>query len=424
MKKQAHFESSHIKDLLTSITNQKKTRLELFATYNLADQAAVFNDLPATIQQDILDTLPSEILIPLLDHFDLFSAGQYIRRIKDVRRQKSIAKRLKKELYEKTEQFLRFHPKAAAHIISYDYILLSHTKTISEAADAAEMHYLETGRHPEVLVRKDGICVGKVLPATLIREANTETIQRFISPVTTILYNASPEDILNTCKDTNEVQLVVLDTDESVVGIVYVRDVQHLMSEYKTESLYEFANVQDTEHVSDSIYDKINSRAKWLLINLATVFLAASVVALFEDTIAAIVALAIYMPVIIGMGSNAGTQTLAVFVRGIALGEVHSKNSLSAVRNEIVAVALQGIIHGTIVTVVATLLGHGWMLGLVVAIAIWVNLIVGVTVGALMPLLMKKLGKDPAQSSGVILTTLTDVSGLLVLFALATIFLL
>lgn len=425
MGTETHYADTHIGTYITRITYHKKDRFEFFATLTPAERMAVFNDLSASVQQDFLDRSPLPLITQLLDHFDPQRAEQYIRRITDTRRRNDITKRLRQELKDKVAQFTAFHPKAAYELVHVNYILLPHTKTIGDAADAVDAHFLETGKIPEVLVRKDGVCIGEVRPGTLIREHNGDSIAHHVMPVPTVTHHATAADVARICMDSGEQKLIVIDAaDGSVVGIVYTSDVLALFNERPLESLYNFANLQENEHPFDSVAHKVSARGRWMLVNLATVFISGAVIALFHNTLATLTILAMYIPVVIGMGSNAGTQALAVFIRGIALGEVSFANAWPGIRNEALAVVTHGMLHAAIITGIAIALGHGILVGITVGLAVMCALLIGVIAGCLIPLIAQKFGKDPALSSGIILTTFTDVFGLLSLLGFATVFLL
>jgi magnesium transporter len=180
----------------------------------------------------------------------------------------------------------------------------------------------------------------------------------------------------------------------------------------------------ESEGVKDGVWSKVRHRYKWLIINLGTGFLAAAVVGLFENTLNEIVLLAIYMPIIAGMGGNAATQTLAVMVRGIAVGEVKLANSLTPILNEAGAGLVNGVINGLLVAVIAMFWNQNPLLGFVLGIAMVFNLVIAGFFGAFVPLVMKEFGKDPATSATIFITTATDVFGFFVFLGLATIILL
>jgi magnesium transporter len=168
--------------------------------------------------------------------------------------------------------------------------------------------------------------------------------------------------------------------------------------------------------------DSLRRRLPWLLVNLGTAFIAAFVVSRFETTLAQVVALAFYMPIVAGMGGNAATQTLAVTVRGLALGELTWANARQALFKE----GLVGLGNGVVIGATAAVLvgvTHDWMLGLILGLAMVTNMLVAATAGTLIPLGLRAANIDPALASSVFITTLTDVFGFLSFLGLATIFL-
>jgi magnesium transporter len=296
--------------------------------------------------------------------------------------------------------------------------------TIGEAANIIDEHYEETGKYPEILIQEKGQLLGEVPFAALVRERNSAPLKKFVLPVTVISYQAEVSEIIDILTSTRRKKIIMLDHDTSVLGIIYADSVRPLFDKLPAESLYDFAGVKESEGVNDSVLSKVKHRYKWLIINLGTAFLAASVVSLFKGTLDQLVYLAIYMPIIAGMGGNTATQTLAVMVRGIAVGDVKLANSLRPIMNEAGAGLVNGVINGILVAVVATLWNQNPLLGLVLGIAMVCNLIIAGFFGAFIPLVMKELGKDPATSATIFITTATDVFGFFVFLGLATVVLL
>lgn len=416
-------QSKH-RELVEDIVYHAKDRLERFRALSLETQSAVFENLSPHVQQSILEKLDTDEILQLLDHFDLQKAENILARIRNQKRREKLALRLKSDLKEKAEYFLRFHPKAELNLLNFNYLLLPEEMTIGQASDAIDEHYSEVGKLPEVLVHKNGACVGEVKPSLLIRESNKKKLAAFVSPVPKVSYQAELEEVVKILKDTKHGKVTVLDSDGSVVGIVYADDALKLFGNDPAASLYDFAGVADSERSRDGMWSKVRHRYKWLIINLGTGFLAASVVSLFENTLNELVLLAIYMPIVAGMGGNAATQTLAVIVRGITVGEVALKNSVRPILNEVGAGMVNGAINGVLIALVATFWNESPMLGLVLGIAMVVNLIIAGFFGAFIPLLMKSMGKDPATSATIFITTATDVFGFFVFLGLATIILL
>ena len=403
-----------------TITYKPHERMAALRSLSIPEQCAVFLELSPYVQQSILEKLKTIEIVDLLDHMDMQQAEHALAKIADTKRRTRIVKRLKGEVKEKMEYFLRFHPQASLEIITFNYIFLAETKTVAFAADIVDEHYSETGKYPEILVHRDGELMGEVSLSKMVRTRNTTTLKKLTQPIETIGYQSDVSEIITKLTDADQRKLVVIDHDTSVLGVVYANAAQKLFGHLPGESLYDFAGVDDSERPFDSVYKKVNSRYRWLILNLVTTFLAGSVVLVYQDTLNALTILAIYMPVIAGMGGNAATQTFAIMVRGITLGTISLKNAAPAIRRELAAGFLNGIIIGAIVALISAVWNGDPLLGLVVAMALIGSHVVGAVAGAFIPLYMKHIGKDPAATSTIFITTVTDVSGLFLLLGLAT----
>ncbi|MDP3995570.1 MAG: magnesium transporter [bacterium] len=391
------------------LTFHPKGRMARFRDLPLAERAAAFNVLSPRIRQDILAELSVTEAVSLLDHLDVRRRHRILGRLHPDRKRERIVKRLKNELHAKIEQFTQFHPRANASLVHLNYVLLSENTTIGETAAVIKDYTAATGKIPEVFVSREGEMIGEAPLDALVRERNTSTLKQYVEPVKTILYTASKNDITSLATSHMHQKTAVLDMDKSVLGVVYADDIADLLDKTPASSLYSFAGVQEAERPFDSIASKIRHRYKWLILNLGTAFLAAGVVVLFEDTLSRVVMLAIYMPIIAGMGGNAATQTLAVMVRGIAVGEISLANSFPVVAREVASGLANGVITGVLVAAAAFAFGHTPLLGLVVGLTLVVNLMVAGCAGTLVPVIMRRIGRDPASSANIFITTATDV---------------
>ncbi len=402
-------------EVIQDITYHPEDRTERLRALSLPEQSATVVALSPYVQQQLLQELKTGEIVNILDHLDLLAAQTVLRRIKDTRRRQKIVQQLKSEVKEKVEHFLRFHPKATLSLVHFNYVLLPAKSTIGDAGDIIDIHYKQTGKFPEVLVQYDGTLVGEVSLATLVRERNTLLLEHFISPVTTLSFHAEMSEIIETLTVSKRKKVIVLDADESVLGIIYADDAIDLFGKMPAESLYSFAGVDSSERPFDSSYDKFRNRYKWLVLNLATAFFAGSVILLFQDTVEALAILAVYIPIVAGMGGNAASQTFAVMLRGITLGTVSLKIAGPAILRESIAGLYNGLAIGAIVSVISVLFNGSALLGVVVALAMIAVHVVAGFFGALVPLLVKVAGKDPAAVSMIFITTATDVFGLLAL---------
>ena len=407
-------------DTVNELTYHPSDRAERLRALPPHEQSALLWALSPYVQQQVLRELSIDEIVQIVDYLDLQTARVVLRRVTDIRRRHRIINRLKSEVKDKVEYFLRFHPKATLSLIHFNYVLLSPEDTVGEAGEAIDIHYKETGKFPEVLISQRGELIGEVSLATLVRERNTLKLNHFVTDVTTVTYQAEVSEIVQTLSVSKRKKIVVMDVDGSVLGIIYADDAIELFGKLPAESLYSFTGVDSSELPFDSIYKKFSSRYKWLILNLATAFLAGSVILAYQDTISALTILAVYIPIVAGMGGNAASQTFAVMLRGITMGTISLKTGLPAIIREVGAAFFNGIVIGIIVGVVSLIWNGDPMLGLVVGLSmIGVHLIAGLF-GSVTPLLLKTLGRDPASTSMIFITTATDVFGFLILLSLGT----
>jgi len=211
----------------------------------------------------------------------------------------------------------------------------------------------------------------------------------------------------------------IVSREGKLLGRVTFDDVIDVVEAEQTEDLLKFAGAAADEQLAGTWQQAVRSRLPWLYLNLLTAFLAGAVVLAFEDTIAQIVALAAVMPIVAGLGGSAGTQALAVTVRRIALGMIPTRAGFALVGKEMLVGAINGLAIGVVVGLVTVATGKPWAMGAVVTAAMWGSLFVAATVGAAVPLLLQRIGVDPAVASSGFVTAVTDIAGFLLLLGLA-----
>ena len=230
------------------------------------------------------------------------------------------------------------------------------------------------------------------------------------------------EEVARLVASYNLLAIPVVDEHNKLVGVITVDDVIDVIKDEATEDLYRLAGVSSDERVFTPASESLRKRMPWLIVNLATAFLAAAVVGVFQQTIASWVALAVFMPIVAGMGGNAATQTLTVIIRGIALGELTWSNSRKALLKNLLVGVGNGVATGTIAALIAWVMNGDISLGIILGMAMVINLFVAGLVGTLIPLGLKALKIDPALASAVFITTFTDVCGFASFLGLATLF--
>jgi len=409
-------------ELIYKLLSSPLERVKIFREIPENKQGFIILNLPKRIQKKIMDKLSDRELIEMIDYLDPTSATDLLQII-NKKRANRVLKKLGQEIRKKIEFLLRFNPKTAAGLMSLDYIEIDKDISFGELYKIVKEYEKKRGKPPAILVVREGFLIGEIPFYRLALVNKEERARDYIKKVPSVKYDEDEKAVIETFKSHPHDKIVVLDDDGSILGIIYSDDVLKLLKKASVNDLQRFAGVSEEEDVLDPPLVKVKNRYRWLIINLATAFLAASVVSLFQKTISAYVLLAVYMPIVAGMGGNAGTQTLAVMVRGLALKEIEPKRVQKVIINEMVAGGINGIINGGLVALVATLWNKSPMLGLIVAIAMIVNLVIAGFFGALIPLIMKKMGKDPASSATIFITTATDVCGFFAFLGLANLFL-
>jgi magnesium transporter len=230
------------------------------------------------------------------------------------------------------------------------------------------------------------------------------------------------EEIANELSRRKFFAVPVVDNQKRLLGIVKADQLINQSQAEATEDLQKMFGAGGDERAFSQIGFSLRKRLPWLHINLATAFLAASVVALFEDMIAKITVLAVFLPVVAGQGGNAGSQSLAVVMRGLVMREIAPNEVRTLIMKEAKIGFLNGLIIGLVTAFIAWIWKGNPFLGIVIGLAMIVNLVAAGLSGALIPLTMKSLGLDPAQSSSIVLTTITDVVGFFSFLGFAVLF--
>jgi magnesium transporter len=357
-------------------------------------------DLPSDDAASIIDHLPKELSAAVLELIQKRPAGAYVG-----------------ELLEYAEQ-------TAGRIMNPRVFALSEDVTASEAITALQgsrdvemvfyLYVIDGRRH----------LVGVVSLRRLLLVPPTTPLKRIMTTdLISVRADMDQEEVARQVASYNLLAIPVVDEENKLVGVITVDDVIDVIKDEATEDVYRLAGVAGDDRVFTKASESLRKRLPWLVINLATAFLAASVVGIFETTIGLVTALAVFMPVVAGMGGNAATQTLTVIVRGIALGELTWGNTRKALLKEAAVGIGNGFACGLIGALVVWIFKGDPVLGGILALAMIINMFIAATAGTLIPLSLRALKVDPALGSAVFITTLTDVFGFLSFLGLGALFL-
>jgi magnesium transporter len=234
----------------------------------------------------------------------------------------------------------------------------------------------------------------------------------------------SIDEVVKKFQEYNLGALPIINEEGVILGRITSDDIYDIIDEQATDQMYHLAGVNDEAEEHESIFHAGKSRSLWLMLNLLTAIAASLVIGLFEQTLQNLVALAILMPIVASMGGNAGTQSLTVVVRQLALGDIAKHDAFRTIKKEVLIALANGLIFAIIVGIIASVWFDQGMLGVVIAISMVINLLSAGFFGSVVPLLLQKMEIDPAVGSTVILTTVTDVVGFFSFLGLATIILL
>jgi len=273
------------------------------------------------------------------------------------------------------------------------------------------------------VVNRKGVFVG-VLPLSklVVSDPSVSVREAMISDVTAIPADMPAKEVASIFAREDLVSAPVVDEQGILLGRITVDDVVDVIREEADHSLMSMAGLDEFEDTFAPVLKTTKRRALWLGINLITAFAASSVIGLFEDTINKVVALAVLMPIVASMGGIAGSQTLTLVIRGMAMGHIGKANSRWLMTREMAVGFLNGLLWSVVVGAVAWLWFGDPLLGGIIGAALIINLVVAALSGALLPIMLDKMGIDPALSGGVVLTTITDVVGFFAFLGLATVF--
>jgi magnesium transporter len=326
---------------------------------------------------------------------------------------------------ERLKTVLSYEPDTAGGLMNVDTVSVRGDVTVEVVLRYLRMR----GELPDktdrlIVVDRNDQYLGTVALTRLLTEDPEKPVGDILDPdAPRIAPETNANEVARLFQDRDLVSAAVVSGDGRLLGRITIDDVVDVIREEAAHEVMSSAGLRDEEDVFAGVFPSTRRRLLWLGINLVTAFLAAAVVSRFEGTIEKVAALAALMPIVASMGGIAGTQTVTLIIRGIALGQVEWVNAKWLLWKEIAVGGLNGLIWAVIVGCV-TLVWYGtWKISLIIAAATLTNLMAAATVGVVVPLLLKRMRIDPALSAGVILTTFTDCIGFATLLGLGTLFL-
>lgn len=342
----------------------------------------------------------------------------------DKEESKDVLQKISEEERKEVCTLLTYDADTAGGIMATEFIAIKEEMSIRETLKYLQKAALEAESVSYVyVVDNNGILKGVVsLRDIVCTNFNTKISEITNTNVITLRYDMDQEEVANTFEKYGFLSMPVVDEKEKLLGIVIADDAFEVLKEELTEDIHRLGGIDEEEKVDGTLSESIKSRLPWLLVNLVTAILAASVVGLFEGTIFQVVSLATFMPIVAGMGGNAGTQSLTIVVRGIALGELTGKNAKRIFLKELLVGLITGIAIGAIISILGYIWEKNVIFGIVIGIAMILNMMAATMSGFIVPVILKKIKVDPALASAVFVTTVTDVLGFFFFLGLASLF--
>ena len=395
----------------------------LIATLGSDFDAAALPELDESVRDQVLEVMPAEQVAKALQQLDSDEAVYVIEDL-DKEEQSDILAKLPSFERAALERSLEYPEDSAGRIMQTDLIAVPPFWSVGQTIDYMRLAEDLPDRFYEVFVVDPGYhLIGSVALSRLLRSKRPVTIEQITErDIRPIPAEADQEEVARQFERYNLTSAPVIDQDKRLVGVITADDVVEVVQEEASEDILKMGGVAG-ESVADSVWRTARHRFTWLLFNLFTALLAASVIGLFEATIEQMVALAVLMPIVASMGGNAGNQTMTVTVRALAMKDLGSANALRVIGREAAVGLLNGIVFAVLLGTVVYLWFGNDELGLVIAAAMVVNFFVAALAGILIPLTLDHFDIDPAVASVVFVTTVTDVVGFFAFLGLAALWL-
>lgn len=414
---------AEIGNLLESLPPGKRTIV--WGLVDAEDDGEVLVHVGDEVREGLLAEMDPDEIIAAVEDLDIDDLADLVEDLPDTVIDE-VLKSMDRENRERLEQVLSYPEDTAGRLMNPDVVTVRTDTTIDVV-----LRYLRLrGELPEhtdhlYVVSRRHQYLGRIaLAALLTHEPGTPINKLIDDEQPAIDVEESANEVARKFSDHDWLSAPVVDENNILLGRITIDDVVDIIRSQAEHQALSAAGLDEDEDLFSPVWRAMRRRLIWLSINLGTAFLAASVVGEFAGTIDKLVALAVLMPIVAGMGGNAGTQVLALMVRGLALGQVGAANVRTLLWKEMRVALLNGLVLGSLLALIVLIWFHSFGLSLVIGIALTANLLFAAAAGVLVPVAIKRAGYDPALASGIFLTTVTDVMGFFTFLGLATLVLL
>ena len=412
--------------LLTQLEDNARNRL--FTLLSRSQIAGVFSEIDTDLFEDLFALLKHEQKVAILDLMGQDDIVDILGEVSDTLKAR-ILSLLDKESQEELAELLIYDEYTAGGIMTKDYVEIHVGMTIQQAIE----HLRETAPDAETIyyvyvVNDEEQLVGIVSLREIIIANPTLSIESIMMRnVISVNVNQDQEEVARIVSKYGFLALPVVDDQDRLLGIITVDDVIEIIEDEATEDILKYAGTSDDEldHYEDSaivsLFYSVRARLPWLIITIFGGMLSAYIISNFETALAADQAIALFMPLLAGMGGNVGTQSSTLTVRNIAMNQVAERGVFRTLFHEIGVGFMVGLVCSLLVAGMSYAMKGRMMLSVIVGISMWANILTAATIGTIVPLIFKRIGVDPAVASAPFITTTIDITGLTIYFTLATI---
>lgn len=386
--------------------------------------AELLSELNSELQANIMDALGKEKASDILEEMDTDDAADFLSEIAP-QESRELLDLMSKEEAEEIEELLKYRENTAGSIMNNEFVALPEDLTAEEAINKIR----ELGQEAETIyyvyiVDKRGKLIGVISLRDLIMANPKAKISEFMEEdVVSVLDTDDQETAARIIADYDFLAIPVIDRKGTLLGIITVDDIIDVLQEEVTEDIHKMvgssSEVYEDKLIKADTFTRAKSRMLWLFICMIGGVIAGTVIRSFSETLKTVIALSFFIPVIIDMGGNVGTQSSTVTVRALATGQLKLDELWQNIWTETKVGLLIGLLTGVVLSTVAILWQNNVLLGVAIGLSMCITIIVSATIGTILPLIFTKIGIDPAISSGPLITTIIDVGGLSIYFSVS-----
>ncbi|MEI3605019.1 magnesium transporter [Pseudogracilibacillus sp. SE30717A] len=405
------------------ITLNKEEREQVYSFLDPKEFAVIFSGLYVMHEQVCFEELSEDYASEMMNHMFTDDVVKFLKTVKEDEAKK-IVERMDEEKAQKIIAILEYDLETAGAVMTDEFITAFREETAEDVLNKIR----KKGQDAEIVyytyvIDDKGCLAGVVSLKKLIASESNEQVENIMHkhPVS-ILVDMGQEEVGKVVKKYDLLAVPVVTEKNQLMGVITVDDVMDLIELQTTKNFGEFSTVKDANETNLTAFQAAKKRAPWIIFLMFAGMVTSGVIGQFEDTLESVVILAAFMPMLMDSGGNVGTQSLAVSVRGLALGTIEMKDLWRMIRREFSTGFLIGLTCMILISMLILILYGNFILGIVVGLSILITLSISAVIGLVFPLILNKLKFDPAIASGPFITTINDVVGLLIYFSIATTF--